>query len=162
MKTFAGLLAAVLATPLAIAVVLALADAAGLFGDGGGLVGTVVVFSFYAMPIALVMTAVVGWPIARQAVRRGRTRMRDFALLGTLLGALPFAAYFAYVMGFEAWHVASGAWPASGGETAARWLADAPQAFAWIALGATCGIASALAFWVVAVRSAAVASKASA
>ncbi len=162
MKTFAGLVAAVLATPLAIAAVLAIADAAGLFGDDGGLIGTVVVFSFYAMPIALVMTAVVGWPLAQQAVRRGRTRMRDFALLGALLGALPFVAYFAYVMGFEAWQVASRAWPAPGGELAARWLADAPQAFAWIALGATCGIASALAFWVVAVRGTAIAPKSSA
>ena len=162
MKTFAGLLAAVAATPLAIAAVMAVADAAGLFGDDQGVVGTIVVFALYATPIALVVALLAGWPLALLALKRGRSRMRDFALLGALLGALPFVAYFAYVMGFEAWHVASGTWPAPGGEVAARWLADAPQAFAWIALGATCGVASALAFWGVAVRGVAIAPKTSA
>ena len=126
------------------------------------MVGTIVVFALYATPIALVVVLLAGWPLALLAQKRGRTRMRDFALLGALLGALPFVAYFAYVMGFEAWHVAVGSSPASGREVASGWLADAPKALAWIALGATCGVASALAFWVVAVRGTTVAPKASA
>lgn len=161
LRTFAALLAAVAATPLAIAAVMAIADAAGLFGDNGGLIGTVVVFSLYATPIALVMTVIAGWPLARAAIRRGRTRVRDFTILGAALGALPFVGYFAYVLGFDAWHLAVGSSSRSGREVASGWLLDSPEVLAWIALGATCGIASALAFWVVAVRGTAVAPKAS-
>lgn len=148
MRRALGLIAAIFAAPFVLSLVLGLGlwFRLGVPISSSALGGIALSSSYalFALPLALLVALLLGWPLALRLERRGRDRARDFVGLGALLGALPFVAYGLYLM---AWEIAR-----PGG--AKRLLRAVPDAFDWLGLACLCGIVSALAYWAVAVRKA--------
>jgi hypothetical protein len=92
----------------------------------------------FATPAAYVMM-VVAVPLAARLERRGRGDLASVVNLGLLLGALPFVVFDAYIVLYEFVHNPVAAIP--------RLMGDLSTAAKWVALGATCGAATAWTYW---------------
>ena len=93
-------LAAIALAPLAVIPVLAALFGPWAFFNGGsrtllGIVGPAVVVAY---PLVLLF----GVPMHLALVRAGRTRARDYALTGALMGAVPVIGYVLVAVAFEA------------------------------------------------------------
>ncbi len=147
MNRAGGVMAALVANAVAIAVLFALLSAVGP-GDRSrsGYVSAIPVYILFGTPLALVVALVAGLPLAHWMEQRRRSRAAHFLVLGIGLGMLPFLLYFAYVAAYELMHVPPG------GGTAARWDEGLLSGVPILAMGAWCGAWSALAYWWIAVR----------
>ena len=156
MKTGLGVLAATIATPVAIGVAFALLTVAGLgwFADKrwGLVVSNMVMYAGLAAPIALILSVVAGVPSARYLAKRRRTRALQFVLLGALIGIVPFLFFDIYVVA-TALLSAQRNWPNNEflgvRGTSERLIDSLPVALYWLALGSWCGAWSAFAYWLV-------------
>lgn len=146
MRIALGLLAATVATPLAIAVMWgALWYAQVEWFEGKDLQAVLESIRLYALlsaPIALFVTIAAGGPIAHQLAHRGRRGLVRCILLGAVLGALPFLLFEGYIMGTNLLLYVS---PSPN-------LDNVITALRWAGLGSWCGIWSATAYWSVAIR----------
>ncbi|HUR21223.1 MAG TPA: hypothetical protein VMZ90_10470 [Vicinamibacterales bacterium] len=146
MRIALGLLAATVATPLAIALMWgALWYAQVEWFEGQPAEAVIENIRLYAMlsaPIALFVTLAAGGPIAHQLAHRGHRSALKYILLGAVLGALPFLLFESYIMGTNLLLYVS---PAPNLDTVIN-------AVRWAGLGAWCGMWSAAAYWAVAVR----------
>ena len=140
MRRFIGFVAAIASVPLALSI------AAAVVAMSGGSVtnrdwhdwsGTAVVFSIYAVPIALAVGLLVGLPVSLVIESAGFTSARAFALLGGLTGLGPFVVFDLIAMAFSQEYRAQRSFQF------AAW---------WAALGAWCGVCAALVYWRIAVR----------
>ena len=98
-----------------------------------------------AVIAAFAMTLLVGMPLANALDRRGRGGVRNIIWVGVLLGMLPFIVFDLYVVVAELSRHETAA-------AAAGLFKDLPRALAFVALGATCGAASAWTYWSIAQR----------
>lgn len=141
MRRFLGFIAAIASVPLAILIAFAILAVTGfatfLDRSWSDWVGSAVIFSIYAVPLALAVGIVVGLPGALIMESAGVTSARAFATLGGLTGIAPFLVFHLIVIAFAR---EDSAWRAF--EFAA----------AWAALGAWCGVWAALVYWRIAVR----------
>jgi len=146
MRIALGLLAAALATPVAIAVMFG-----GLFyfqigwfagQDAQLVIDNIRLYALMAAPVALFVTVAAGGPIAHQFAVRGRGGPVRCVILGAILGALPFLLFDGYVMGTNLLLYVN---PAPNRDTVLA-------AVRWAGLGAWCGMWSAAAYWAVAIR----------
>ncbi|NJN64198.1 MAG: hypothetical protein HC882_04505, partial [Acidobacteria bacterium] len=105
MRRALGLIAAIFAAPFVLSLVLGLGlwFRLGVPISSSALGGIALSSSYalFALPLALLVALLLGWPLALRLERRGRDRARDFVGLGALLGALPFVAYGLYLMVWE-------------------------------------------------------------
>ena len=159
MRRTLGVLLAALATPLVLGVVLAvlLWLKLGLSLDARelGVVALNGLLAVYSLPVSLLVAAALGLPLALRLERRGERSARAHLRLGAALGMLPFAVLGICLIGYELVAAARlGLGDAVFGlEPHLGRLAHAtPRAAAWLAIGALCGSASALTYWVIAVR----------
>ena len=156
MKKALGVLAATVVTPLSIGVAFLLLGAArlGWFADKDWrlILANVLMYSYFAVPIAIVVSAAMGLPVAGYLARRARTRATHFLLAGAIMGVVPFLAFdiFAVVSELLSAHRN---WPDNEflgvHGTTERLLASLPVAANWLALGAWCGAWSSFAYWLV-------------
>ena len=139
LRRLTGFVAAIACVPLAIVVAFAVLAVAGVGmapgRDWRDWVGSAVIFSIYAVPIALAMGVVVGLPGALIMESAGVASARAFATLGGFAGVAPFVVFDLIVVAyrpreFDAWR----------------------QAVLWAALGAWCGVWAALVYWRIALR----------
>ena len=146
MRIAFGLLAATVATPLAIAVMWgALWYAQVEWFEGKDLQVVLESIRLYALlsaPIALFITIAAGGPIAHQLALRGRRGLVRSILLGAVLGALPFLLFEGYIMGTNLLLYV----------TPSPNIDNVLTALRWAGLGSWCGIWSATAYWTVAIR----------
>ena len=146
MRIAFGLLAATVATPVAIAVMWgALWYAQVEWFEGKDLEVVLDSIRLYAMlsaPIALFVTIAAGGPIAHQLAHRGHRGLLRCILVGAVLGALPFLLFEGYIMGTNMLLYVSPSPNRDNVITALRWAG----------LGSWCGIWSATAYWSVAIR----------
>jgi hypothetical protein len=146
MRIALGLVAATSATPVAIAI---------LFGALSGLqldwfagkswpetIDTMVLYGTFSAPVALFMTIAVGSPLAHRLAQLGHRRLAYHAMVGMILGAVPFALFDGYIIGTN---FLLDVRPAPNFDTV---LAAAR----WAALGSWCGLWSACAYWLVVIR----------
>jgi hypothetical protein len=146
MRIALGLLAATLATPLAIAAMFG----ALFYMQIGLLEGAnserllyhIRLYAMLAAPIALFMTIAAGGPIAHQLAHRGHRGPVRCILLGAFLGALPFLLFEGYIMGTNLLLYV----------TPSPTLDTVLTALRWAGMGAWCGMWSATAYWMVAIR----------
>jgi hypothetical protein len=122
-----GFAAAVLAVPVAIFVVTSVMQILGKGWPQGPVITTLAI-SMFAILWALVVILLLGLPIHILSVRRGWNSLPYYVVVGLLLGGLPFVAS-ALIDGV-----------------------DVQRDSAWVLLGACCGVAGSVAFWLVAVR----------
>ncbi len=146
MRIALGLLAATIATPLAIAAMFG-----GLFFlQVGWFVGktsrqvleNIQLYAMLSAPIALFITLAAGRPAAHQLAHRGHRSLLKCLLLGTVLGALPFLLFEGYIMGTNLLLYVN---PSPDLDTVLT-------ALRWAGLGSWCGMWSATAYWAVAIR----------
>jgi hypothetical protein len=141
-----GLLAATLATPLAIAAMWGalLYFQVGWFEDQDArlVVENIGLYAMLSAPVALFVTIAAGGPIAHQLAHRGHRGPAKCILLGAFLGALPFLVFEGYIMGTNLLLYVS---PSPN-------LEDVLTALRWAGLGSWCGMWSAAAYWTVAIR----------
>lgn len=141
MRRFLGFIAAIASVPLAILIAFAILAVTGFatFLDRAwsDWVGSAVIFSIYAVPLALAIGLVVGLPGALIMESAGVTSARAFATLGGLTGIAPFLVFHLIVMAFA--------------REDSEWRA-LEFAATWAALGAWCGLWAALVYWRIAVR----------
>jgi hypothetical protein len=140
-----GLLAATLATPIAIAVVFL---ARWRFETGAWasqpwpvVEDRILLYAMLSAPVALFLTVGFGAPLTHRRAELGRATALRTALTGAALGAMPFLIFDGYVIGMNLLLLASEPYSRETLLTAARWAA----------LGSWCGFWSALAYWVVAI-----------
>ena len=93
-----------------------------------GTVITTLVISPFAILWALVVILLLGFPIHIVSIRLGLNSLPYYVVVGLLLGVGPFVAS-ALINGV-----------------------DVQRDSAWAVLGACCGVAGSIAFWVIAVR----------
>ena len=98
-------LAAIAIAPLAVIPVLTLAFGPWALAHGGwrSLSGILLP----AIVVAYVLVILIGVPMHLALVRQGFTRVRDYALAGVLLGAVPVLGYVIVAVAFEAQFVLS-------------------------------------------------------
>lgn len=141
MRRFLGFIAAIASVPLAILIAFAMLGVTGFatFLDRAwsDWVGSAVIFSIYAVPLALGVGVIVGLPGALIMESAGIRSARAFAALGGLTGIAPFLVFHLIVMAFAR---EDSAWRAL------------QVAAASAALGAWCGVWAALVYWRIAVR----------
>ena len=146
MRIALGLLAATIATPLAIAAMwAALWYAQVEWFEGKQAEAVIENIRLYAMlsaPIALFVTLAAGGPIAHQLAHRGHRSALKYILLGAVLGALPFLLFEGYIMGTNLLLYVN---PAPNRDTVLN-------ALRWAGLGSWCGMWSAAAYWAIAIR----------
>jgi len=146
MRIALGLLAATVATPLAIAVMWgALWYAQVEWFEGKQAEAVLESIRLYAMlsaPIALFVTVAAGGPIAHQLASRGHRGPVNYLLVGAVLGALPFLLFEGYIMGTNLLLYVT---PRPNVETVLN-------AVRWAGLGSWCGMWSAAAYWTLAIR----------
>jgi hypothetical protein len=94
--------------------------------------------AMFATPAAYVMM-VVAVPLVARLERRGRGDLASIVNLGLLLGALPFVTFDAHIVLYEFAHDPAEAIP--------RLMSDLSTATKWVAVGATCGAATAWTYW---------------
>jgi hypothetical protein len=112
----------------------------------------VLLFGFFATPVAYVVTLLGALPLYRFARRKGWLRLRHCVLFGACLGALPFLLFDAYIAVYELSRALARDWldPFFGpGATLSRLLKGLPAASAWIGLGTICGVATGASFWAI-------------
>lgn len=146
MRIALGLLAATLATPLAIAIMWGALWYARVewFEDkqAGAVLESIRLYAMLSAPVALFVTIAAGGPIAHQLAHRGHHGPFKCILLGAVLGALPFLVFEGYIMGTNLLlHVS----PSPD-------LDNVLIAMRWAGLGSWCGMWSAAAYWTVAIR----------
>jgi len=146
MRIALGLLAATVATPLAIAVMWgALWYGQVEWFEGKDLQVVLESIRLYALlsaPIALFVTIAAGGPIAHQLAHRGHRGPLRCILLGAILGALPFLLFEGYILGTNLLLYVS---PSPN-------LDNVLTALRWAGLGSWCGMWSAAAYWTMAIR----------
>jgi hypothetical protein len=146
MRIALGLLAATVATPLAIAIMwgaLWYAQVEWFEGkQAEAILDSIRLYAMLSAPIALFVTIAAGGPIAHQLATRGHRNPLKFMLTGAVLGALPFLLFEGYIMGTNLLLYVS---PSPNLDTVLN-------AVRWAGLGAWCGIWSAAAYWAVAIR----------
>ena len=146
MRIALGLVASTLATPLAIAIAwFALWYAQVDWFEGKQFEAVLDNIRLYAMlsaPVALFLTIAAGGPIAHQLAHRGHRGLFRYLLLGAVIGALPFLLFQGYIMGTNLLLYVS---PSPGRD-------DVLTAVRWAGLGSWCGICSAAAYWLIAIR----------
>ena len=146
MRIALGLLAATLATPLAIAAMWG----ALLYFQVGWFEGrdprlvfeNIELYAMLAAPVALFVTIAAGGPIAHQLAYRGHRGPVKCILLGAILGALPFLLFEGYIMGTNLLLYVT---PSPNMDTVLT-------ALQWAGIGSWCGMWSAAAYWTVAIR----------
>ena len=140
-KRWLAILIAPLATPLALAVVfvalslwqlLTIPDWTPLLAFYGW-----ILVAMFATPAAYLMM-LVAVPLVSRLERRGRSDLTSVVQVGLFLGVSPFALYDIYIALFELARDPVGALPG-------LWR-DVPTAVKWLALGASCGGATAWAY----------------
>jgi len=146
MRIALGLLAAAVATPLAISVMwgaLWYAQVEWFAGKTAeAVVESIRLYALLSAPIALFVTIAAGGPLAHQLAHRGHRGLVRCILLGAVLGALPFLLFEGYIMGTNLLLYVS---PSPN-------LDNVITALRWAGLGSWCGIWSATAYWSVAIR----------
>ena len=154
MRKALGIAVATAATPIAIAalfVILALLGGGWFADKGWKLVATsVYTYTLVAVPMALVLSLLVGMPLSSWLAKRGNTRPRAFFILGAAIGALPFLLFDFYVIAYDLLRayrhgLTDDFWGVL--PTLGRFVVDIPVATYWLALGSWCGAWSALAYW---------------
>jgi hypothetical protein len=140
-----GLLAATLATPIAMAAVFL-----GRWRFEGGawanqpwevVQDRILLYAMLSAPVALFLTLGFGAPLTHRRAELGRATALRTALTGAALGAMPFLIFDGYVVGMNLLLLADTPYTRETLVTAARWAA----------LGSWCGLWSALAYWLVAI-----------
>jgi len=141
-----GLLAATVATPIAMAAVFV---ARWHFETGGWasqpwsvVQDRILLYAMLSAPVALFLTVGFGAPLTHRRAELGRATALRTALTGAALGAMPFLIFDGYVIGMNLLLLADDPYSRATLITAARWAA----------LGSWCGFWSACAYWLVAVR----------
>ena len=103
MRIALGLLAATIATPLAIAVMwgaLWYGQVEWFEGrQAEAVLESIRLYAILSAPIALFVTVAAGGPIAHQLAHRGHRGPVNYILVGAVLGALPFVLFEGYIMG---------------------------------------------------------------
>ena len=137
-------LAAVAVAPLAVIPVLLVLFGPWALAHGGArsLAGIILP----AVAVAYPMVILFGLPMHLALVRQRRTRLRDYALTGVLLGAVPVVGYVLVAVAFEAKFAVSAMAPAL--VRNAEWGAIGVLVFG------ACSAAVAIAFRAVALRAA--------
>lgn len=146
MRVASGLVAATIATPLAIAAMfggLSFLQVGWFAGkDSQEVLDNIRLYGMMAAPVALFLTLAAGGPIAHQLAHRGYRGPVRCVLAGAVLGALPFLIFDGYIMGTNLLLYVSPSPDIDTVLTAVRWAA----------LGSWCGMWSAAAYWAVAIR----------
>ena len=146
MRIALGLLAATVATPLAIAAMWGalLYFQVGWFEgkDARLVVESIRLYAMLSAPVALFVTIAAGGPIAHQLAHHGHRGPVKCILLGAVLGALPFLLFEGYIMGTNLLLYVS---PSPN-------MDNVMTALRWAGLGSWCGMWSATAYWSVAIR----------
>ena len=146
MRIALGLLAATIATPLAIAVMfgaLFFLQVGWYEGrDAGQVLESIRLYAMLSAPIALFITVAAGGPIAHQLAHKGHRGPVKCMLLGAVLGALPFVLFEGYIMGTNLLLYVS----------PTPTLDTVLTALRWAGLGSWCGMWSATAYWTMAIR----------
>ncbi len=146
MRVALGLLAATVATPLAIAVMwgaLWYAQVGWFEGkDPQVILENIRLYAMLSAPIALFVTIAAGGPIARHLTHCGYRGPVKHLLLGGVLGALPFLLFEGYIMGTNLLLYV----------TPSPNLHTVLNAVRWAGLGSWCGMWSAGAYWLFAIR----------
>lgn len=146
MRIALGLLAATLATPLTIGLTFGAAYflQVGWFAgrDAELVLDSILLYAALSAPVALFVTLAAGGPIAHQMSHRGHGSLSKCIVLGAFLGALPFLLFDGYIIGTNLLLYV----------TPAPNLDNVLAAVRWAALGSWCGMWSATAYWVVAIR----------
>jgi hypothetical protein len=141
-----GLLAATAAAPAAVAVLfgaLYLLQIGWFAGqDQADVFDRTRLYAMMSAPVALFITLAFGSPIAHRLVHGGHRAWWRHALLGMALGATPFVLFDGYNI---AVHYILDMRPRPDAETYLRMVR-------WAALGAWCGLSSASAYWLLAIR----------
>jgi hypothetical protein len=140
-----GLLAATVATPVAMAAVFV---ARWHFEPGAWanqpwpvVQDRVLLYAMLSAPVALFLTLGFGAPLTHRRAELGRATALRTALTGAAIGALPFLVFDGYVIGMNLLLLVDTPYTRETLITAARWAG----------LGSWCGFWSALAYWVVAI-----------
>jgi hypothetical protein len=146
MRIALGLIAATIATPLAIAAIwggLWYAQVGWFEGKTAeAVLESIRLYAMLSAPVALFITIAAGGPVAHQLAHRGRRGPWRFILLGAVLGALPFLLFEGYIMGTNL----------------LLYVAPSPNldavlnAVRWAGLGSWCGMWSATAYWAIAIH----------
>jgi hypothetical protein len=146
MRIALGLLAATIATPVAIAVMwgaLWYGQVEWFEGQPAGVVvESIRLYAMLSAPIALFVTVAAGGPIAHQLAFHGHRGPVKCILLGAILGALPFLLFEGYILGTNLLLYVS---PSPNVDSVVN-------AVRWAGLGSWCGMWSATAYWIVAIR----------
>lgn len=133
------MLAAIAIAPLSIVPVLALLFGPWAFSHGGASSLTGILWP--ALVVAYALVILFGLPMHLALVRAQRTRPRDYAIAGTLLGSVPVVGYVMVAVAFER-------------NTA--WGAALFRNLEWGAIGVVvfglCAVAIALSFRAIAIR----------
>jgi len=98
---------------------------------------TVVPFAWFATIVSYAVMVLAFFPLALRLSRRGWTLAWHYAALGGFLGALPFAIWFV------AWSVY---------DAAPKSQTELTSFLSCCGLGASCGIASGVLFWLMSIR----------
>jgi hypothetical protein len=146
MRVVLGILAATVATPVAMAAVFL---ARWHFETGGWasqpwpiVRDRILLYAVLSAPVALFLTMGFGAPLTHRRAELGRATALRTALTGAALGAMPFLIFDGYVIGMNLLLLVDDAYSRESLITAGRWAA----------LGAWCGFWSALTYWLVAVQ----------
>ncbi len=146
MRIALGVIAATCATPLAIAAAFGALHffQVGWFGERGWplVQDSILLYAAFSAPVAFFLTIAAGGPLAHRLAHLGHTGFRRHAMAGIILGATPFILFDGYVIGTN---LLLDVRPAPDIDTV-------KMALRWAALGAWCGLWSAGAYWVVAIR----------
>ncbi len=146
MRIALGLLAATIATPLAIAAMWGalLYLQLGWFEgkDVRQVLENIQLYAMLSAPVALFVTIAAGGPIAHQLAHRGHRGPVTSILAGAVLGALPFLLFEGYIMGTNLLLYV----------TPSPNLDTVLTALQWAGLGSCCGMCSAAAYWTIAIR----------
>jgi hypothetical protein len=146
MRVVLGLLAATVATPVAMAAVFLARwhfETVGWALQPWPVVrDRILLYAVLSAPVALFLTMGFGAPLTHRRDELGRATAVRTALTGAALGALPFLIFDGYVIGMNILLLADNPYSRDSLITAARWAA----------LGAWCGLWSALVYWLVAIR----------
>ena len=135
-------LTAIAIAPLAVIPVLALLFGPWALAHGGA--PTLIGILMPALVIAYPMVVLFGLPMHLALVRQRCTRLRDYAVTGLLLGAVPVAGYVLVAVAFEAKFALSAMGPAL--------IRNAEWGAIGVVVFGICSVAVAIAFRAIALR----------
>jgi len=146
MRIALGLIAATCASPLAIATTFGALHylQVGWFGEQSWplVLDSITLYAAISAPVAFFLTIAAGGPLAHRLAHLGHTGFVRHAMAGIILGATPFLLFDGYIIGTNLLLDVRPAPDINAVKVALRWAA----------LGAWCGLWSATAYWVVAIR----------